>query len=251
MNKNLFDKTQSYYDPQQRMALLPNYYRWIYNKFQPYIKGRVVELGCGCGHFIQHYYPQVEQILAIDYDPLLLKNIKIRIPDQKVKVANIDLTEDWEEIINYAPDVVIALDVMEHFEDDTLFVNKVSRMLKLDGFFLVKVPAQKRLYSTIDRASGHYRRYEAKELTEIMAYNGFQQIKLSYINPIGALIYRLKRNKNTNFSRIFSLKTLHLINFIMLILPVLDNIFKVRGLSLVGVFKNSNAKYRHSRSYYT
>ena len=44
------------------MALLPNYYGWIYRRIRAYISGTVVELGVGAGHILKHYLGQVEEV---------------------------------------------------------------------------------------------------------------------------------------------------------------------------------------------
>ena len=65
------------------------------------------------------------------------------------------------------------------------------------GIFSLKVPAQSSLFSRLDRASGHFRRYDEKDLGALMKAAGYETVSLKKINPVGALIYRLKSGKNT------------------------------------------------------
>ena len=114
---------------------------------------------------------------------------------------------------------------------------KARKLLKPNGHLLVKVPAQSALFSSLDRASGHFRRYDEKQLQTLMEAAGYETVSLKKINPIGALVYRLKSGKNTNFSRTFSTRQLHLINALLPLLRYFDGLPLLGGLSLAGVFR--------------
>ncbi len=56
------------------------------------------------------------------------------------------------------------MDVLEHFENDTAIMQKAAELMKPGGHIVLKVPAQRRLFSAMDEASGHYRRYDRSDL---------------------------------------------------------------------------------------
>lgn len=56
-------------------------------------------------------------------------------------------------------DLVLALDVAEHVEDDVSFLASIAARLAPGGLLAFTVPAWPALYSDHDRALGHYRRY--------------------------------------------------------------------------------------------
>jgi len=70
-------------------------------------------------------------------------------------------------------DVVTALDVLEHLEDDHRAARELRRVLRPDGVLVVAVPADPDLWSAHDDAVGHLRRYTEAELRELMAGAGF------------------------------------------------------------------------------
>lgn len=83
-----------YHAAQDRMAMLPNYYRWIARHFRSHVHGNVVELGVGDGHVLQHYLGQVDRVVGVDYNPSLLERLGSRFPSSTVTGQHLDLRVD-------------------------------------------------------------------------------------------------------------------------------------------------------------
>jgi SAM-dependent methyltransferase len=73
-----------------------------------------------------------------------------------------------------------AFDVIEHIEDDDLFVSDLSKLLKKDGLLYITVPAFYFLWSNDDVAAGHFRRYTTNSISELLQRNGLEIVYLSY-----------------------------------------------------------------------
>lgn len=228
---------QAYQLAQDRMMLLPNYYAWIYSYFSEYISGSVVELGVGAGFMVQQYIDSADRVIAVDYNQKLLELLLLHFPTEKVVPLQIDLKGKWDLLYEMAADVVLAFDVLEHFEDEDDFINKAHHILKSNGKLIIKVPAQSSLFCDMDIASGHFRRYDEAPLFDLMMRNGFRTIHQRYINPVGALAYRLKKKKHKNFSRSVSPYTLRLANVLIPALRLVDRIPHKIGLSLIGIYE--------------
>jgi SAM-dependent methyltransferase len=71
-------------------------------------------------------------------------------------------------LANNSVDFVIALDVLEHLDDDTKAVLEIKRVLKLGGVTLISVPCDMQLWSQHDVMVGHRRRYSALSLTRLI-----------------------------------------------------------------------------------
>ena len=69
-------------------------------------------------------------------------------------------------------DLVTALDVIEHVEDDGLLVRQMLQLLKPWGHLLVTVPAFSCLWSNHDEANVHYRRYGRSALRKVLDEHG-------------------------------------------------------------------------------
>lgn len=75
-------------------------------------------------------------------------------------------------------DFVTAFEVLEHIEDDHAAARKMSSLVRNGGWVLVSVPSRKRLWSVSDVAAGHYRRYEHKELRQLLEDAGLSVAEL-------------------------------------------------------------------------
>lgn len=77
-------------------------------------------------------------------------------------------------------DVITALDVLEHIDDDLKGMEELYRICKPGGMLLVTVPAYGFLWSEHDEALHHRRRYAAHELRNKLSLLGFQIERCSY-----------------------------------------------------------------------
>ena len=78
-------------------------------------------------------------------------------------------------------DVVVALDVLEHLDDDRRALGEILRVLRPGGLLLATVPAYPFLWSSHDVALGHRRRYRRAELRERLSTAGFEITLSSYV----------------------------------------------------------------------
>lgn len=65
-------------------------------------------------------------------------------------------------------DVICALDVVEHLEDDAGALAWMAQGVRPGGFIIIAVPAYQWLFSDHDRALGHYRRYTRRALRAVL-----------------------------------------------------------------------------------
>jgi dTDP-4-amino-4,6-dideoxygalactose transaminase/SAM-dependent methyltransferase len=79
-------------------------------------------------------------------------------------------------------DLVTALDVLEHIEDDVEGLDRMRRFLAPGGQLLLTVPAYDWLWSGEDVLSEHRRRYTAHRLVSASTTAGFEVAYLSYFN---------------------------------------------------------------------
>ena len=89
-------------------------------------------------------------------------------------------------------DLVTALDVVEHLDDDLGALREIGRVLRPGGHLLMTVPAHRFLWGDQDEVNMHKRRYVAAEVRDRLNAAGFQVQRVSYINafmfpPIAAI----------------------------------------------------------------
>jgi len=111
------------------------------------------------------------------------------------------LTRDYEQVFADEDELLAspakyacvgAFDVIEHIEDDALFLERLTAKLEPGGILIVTVPAHPFLFGPYDEAAKHFRRYTKAELRQKLADAGFEILWLSYWNmalfPIAALV---------------------------------------------------------------
>ncbi len=79
-------------------------------------------------------------------------------------------------------DVVTALDVVEHLDDDVAGLNEMYRVLRRGGKTLIFVPAFMWLWGVQDDVSNHRIRYTKKQITERLQQAGFEIERATYAN---------------------------------------------------------------------
>ncbi len=88
-------------------------------------------------------------------------------------------------------DTVVAVNVLEHVEDDGAFLRTAHRLLSPGGHLLLYVPALPAIYGTLDEAFEHHRRYTRAGLDERLRSAGFRVLRLAYTNLPGVAAWWL------------------------------------------------------------
>jgi SAM-dependent methyltransferase len=79
-------------------------------------------------------------------------------------------------------DAVIALDLLEHLDDDVAGAREIRRVLKPGGAAVVFVPALRSLWGRNDVFSHHRRRYDRHGLRRVLEQAGFSVGPVGYFN---------------------------------------------------------------------
>lgn len=144
----------------------------------------VLEIGCSSGYMIEvlrQHLPNAT-IIGADVVDEPLKQLAQRIPG--VPLLRFDLQKC--PLPDESVDAVIALNVLEHIENDSLAMSQVFRILKPGGIAVLEVPAGPELFDDYDRLLMHYRRYELNGLKNMLTNVGF---KIQYASHLGCFIY--------------------------------------------------------------
>ena len=167
----------------------PRINRWIYSKLAADVHGDVLEIGSGIGNLSAHIVASATAVVLSDMEPHCLKALSTRFAnDAHVSVARYNLDgEPPPEIARRRFDAIVAVNVIEHVEDDSALVARLAALLKPGGKLLIYVPACPFAYGTLDRALGHYRRYTRASLTKLLADAGLHLDPPRFMNLVGLL----------------------------------------------------------------
>src|SRR5207244_311060 len=101
------------------------------------------------------------------------------------------LTEGYFQPSRDTCDTVVMINVLEHIEDDQDIVRMAHQSLVPGGALVIYSPALRWLYSSYDKAVGHYRRYEKNPLEDLLRAAGFAVDRAKYMDSLGVLPWYL------------------------------------------------------------
>ena len=94
-------------------------------------------------------------------------------------------------------DLIAALDVVEHLDDDVASLRGLADVLRPDGRMLITVPAFAFLWSEHDVQHHHKRRYTKAGLLRVVSDAGLAPVTASYFNtwlfPLAAAVRMIKK----------------------------------------------------------
>ena len=205
---------------------------------------RILSVGCGPAEGLKWLVPfagREGKVVGLDIEPLHAESVSQRVEFVVGSVEQIPLKAG-------SFDLVLALDVFEHLENDAESFQEVVRLVKPGGMLLVTLPALPSVWGGQDVVSEHRRRYTKDTLKRLFDEANLSNYRITYFNSFlfplaaGLRLYRraiglgnrarsdFEDNKpglvNNFLALVFGLES-HLINRV--VMPI--------GLSLVATYK--------------
>jgi len=171
------------------LAELDRYNNWIYEQIAGALGNRILEVGSGTGNITQFLCANGNEVMATDIVPDYRKHLQRLYSDKpNVSIGIFDLTAIApKELINRSFDTVVCLNVLEHIENDLFALEQIREILIPGGKLALLVPAHRIIYGALDRAVGHYRRYEKSEIKKMLKQAGFILCKAKFFNLAAVL----------------------------------------------------------------
>lgn len=135
--------------------------------------GRVLDIGCGAGNMI-HHLSRYGYVQGIEVDARPVAIARARGYDVRQGDATRGIPFDDASF-----DLVTALDVIEHVDDDEAILREAYRVARPRGILAISTPAFQALWSYNDEINGHKRRYAPRELRARVERAGFRVRRLT------------------------------------------------------------------------
>lgn len=188
-------------DSLNKISKMERFNQWFYASIKPFLGNRILDAGCGNGN-IAGYLQGKELLVAVDIDSHVVEDIRVRLSEfNNLKLIKSDITNgQFPGLIKENNiDTVLCVNTLEHIENDAGAIRNFYEILEPKGRLIVLVPALKFLFSSLDKAAGHYRRYSKREIIQRIEDRGFSIEHSAYFNLFGVIGWFL-------FSRILKRK---------------------------------------------
>lgn len=169
-------------------AAATNWKSYYGKLLEPYISGRVLEVGAGIGGTMPFLWNDaVSSWLCLEPDPALALELAQRLEGftrgkVESKVGTLDDIPATDKF-----DSILYIDVLEHIKGDREELGRAAQHVTNGGRIIVLSPAFQSLFSPFDAALGHERRYTAKSLAAVFP-KGLKLEKLFYADSVGAML---------------------------------------------------------------
>jgi SAM-dependent methyltransferase len=137
-----------------------------------------VDIGCGTGSNLRILESEgLCNVVGLDRSLYALSLAK-----KKVNLALVSGDTNNLPIRSNSIGLIIAMDILEHLENDLNGIDEFHRALKKGAILLLTVPAFKSLWGIQDVVTGHKRRYSRDEILMKLRQGGFEVLRSSYFN---------------------------------------------------------------------
>jgi SAM-dependent methyltransferase len=151
---------------------------------------RVLDAGCGWGTTLQELERAGYRVVGADISRRALEGLDR--PEREL--AELDLTRPLPTGIEPF-EMVLALDVIEHLDDDRAAVARLGELTQPGGLVIVSVPALPDLFTEFDAIQGHRRRYVPESLARAFEGTGLTIDRLFWWGSWMVPILRRSRGK--------------------------------------------------------
>ena len=139
-----------------------------------YIRGHLLEVGCGEGRGIETMLPLADSFTAVDKIEPVINSLQQRFPTGKFMAMNIP---PLSGLADNTYDSIVSFQVIEHIQNDALFLKEIHRVLKPGGVALLTTPNRS---MSLSRNPWHIREYLPQELANL-AKKFFPQVDMKGI----------------------------------------------------------------------
>ena len=202
----------------------------------------VLDVGCGTGTMLGHL-ARYGRTHGVDASAEAVSLCRERGVSGVVQADGVPLPFETASF-----NLVTALDVIEHVDDDVELLLDLRRVTRPGGMLLVSVPAYRFLWGPQDEISHHKRRYTASLLRERLLAAGWSLERLTYFNtllfPPIAAIRLLRRDQRGELRSDFEMTKPGRLNAVLARVfaseaPLVERADLPFGVSILGLARNA------------
>jgi len=152
------------------------------------LSGPFLDIGCGIGDVSRHFALKGWPGVAIDFSDAVIEKARENLAEFK----NVDVKKESFFQAEGSFNTIFCLDVLEHIEDDTAALKRISSLLSTDGYLILSVPSNPKEWRWDDDFYGHYRRYSMEEIKKKLMEAGLRSLVFwDFTYPVFWLMRRI------------------------------------------------------------
>lgn len=174
-------------DLEQGGADQPRYRRYQFGLIAPHCGRSVLEVGAGLGEFAAQF-TGLDRLVVTDADPGAVRLLAQRFAGRPEVEAR-QLVLGSEFTLDRPVESVVAVNVLEHLEDDAGALRSLAGLVVPGGTIVLWVPGYQQLYGEFDRRVGHVRRYTPSTLKDAVLRAGLRVELVKPVNLLGGIAW--------------------------------------------------------------
>lgn len=151
------------------------------------VSGNVLEIGAGMGYGIKHIAPKTDKYMTIDKFPVHIDPTLTNVFFEQMEIPPLTGMAD------NSFDFVVSFQVIEHIENDNLYIKEIYRVLKPGGKFIVTTP---NINMSITRNPWHVREYTIDQL-KILLESCFDTVEANGVFGNDKIMQYYNKNKES------------------------------------------------------
>lgn len=160
-----------------------------YHEAKPFVKGKLLELGCGEGRGVELLAPLADSYIGIDK----IKGVITQLQEKHPEHTFMDGVFPPFPFEDNTFDTIVTFQVIEHVKEDEKFLEEIHRVLKSGGKALITTPNIK---MTLSRNPWHEREYTGDELTSLCK-KYFSEVAMKGISGDSQVMEYHERNRKS------------------------------------------------------
>lgn len=161
---------------------------FAYDRATEYVNGRLLDIGCGEGRGMEYLRQRATSYTGLDKNPEVLASLRRKYPQDTFLQKNIPPLEGLD---TGSFDTMVSFQVIEHIENDRLFVEEIHRVLAQGGLAVLSTPNR---HMSLTRNPWHVREYSPKEFRALLERN-FSKVECLGVYGDQAVMDYYERNK--------------------------------------------------------